>query len=53
VAGLEFRIVRRSGQEDADVAHPVRLLRARNQRPRHRRAADKRDELASLHDSLT
>src|SRR5262249_35144852 len=32
----------------ADAAHPLALLRARRQRPR-RRAADERDELATLH----
>jgi len=30
----------------ADPPHPVRLLRARSERPRGRRAADQRDEVA-------
>src|SRR5258708_1253233 len=38
---------------DHEVTHPVdppcRLLRARSQRPRRRRAAKKRDELAPSH----
>src|SRR5262249_26885886 len=36
-----------AGDEDANGRHP-RLLRARRKRP-HRRAADERDDLASLH----
>src|SRR5262249_2811229 len=42
---------RRGGAEHAYGA-PLRLLRARRKRPR-RRAAEKRDELASLHHSIT
>jgi hypothetical protein len=33
----------------ADPPHPLALLRARPERPRHRRAAEKRDELAPLY----
>src|SRR6478752_1479375 len=33
--------------QHADTPHPMRLLRARRERPRHSRAAQKRDELAS------
>jgi hypothetical protein len=33
--------------QHADTPHPIRLLRARRERPRHCRAAQKRDELAS------
>src|SRR5262245_15650665 len=35
--------------EHADTGDPARLLRARSDRPRRRRAAEQRDELASLH----
>src|SRR4029077_17687045 len=47
-AGLKFRIVRGYGQEYADAPHRLRLLRARSQWPRRRRAAEQRDELASF-----
>src|SRR5438128_2261720 len=40
--------VRRSGVEEADNRHR-RLLRARRERPRGCRAAERRDELAALH----
>jgi hypothetical protein len=40
-------IVRRQVHEHADTPHPVRMLRARRKRPAYRRAAEKRDELAS------
>ena len=48
-AGLKFRIVRGCGQEHADAPHPLGLLRARRERPRRRRAAEQRDELAPPH----
>ena len=48
-AGLIFRIVRGCGHKHADAPHPLGLLRARRERPRRRRAAEKRDELAPLH----
>src|SRR6266550_4561400 len=48
-AGLKCRIVRDCGQEHADAPHALGLLRARGERPRHRRADDERDELAPLH----
>src|SRR5262249_40022269 len=35
--------------EDADAPHPLRLLRARRERPRRRRTAEQRDEFAALH----
>src|SRR5262249_36945278 len=38
--------------ERADAPHAVALLRPRGERPR-RRAAEERDELASLHHSIT
>ena len=36
------------GIEHADAPHPLGLLRARRERPRRRRAAEQRDELAAL-----
>ena len=48
-AGLTFRIVRGCGQEHADAPHALGLLRARRERPRRRRAAEQRDELAPVH----
>src|SRR5262249_61377432 len=40
---------------NADKSEPrhLRLLRARRQRPHHRRAAEQRDERAPLHHSIT
>src|SRR5262245_53398436 len=46
--GLCVRIVFAPCHQHADPPHPVRLLRARRERPR-RRAAEQRDELASFH----
>src|SRR5262249_1758547 len=48
-AGLKFPIVRSRGQENANEARLLALLRARSDRPRRRRAAEQRDELAPLH----
>src|SRR5262245_43462557 len=45
---LRSPIALRIGHQHADPAHPFRLLRARDERPR-RRAAEQRDELAPLH----
>jgi hypothetical protein len=36
-----------AGQQHSDTAHPLALLRPRRKRPRSRRAAEQRDELAS------
>src|SRR6516165_8266411 len=47
-ACLSFRIVCGEGHEHADTPHPLALLRAHRERPR-RRAAEQRDELATLH----
>ena len=44
-----FRIIRGEVHEHADAPHPLRLLRARRERPRDYRAADHRDELATFH----
>jgi hypothetical protein len=52
-AGLRFRIVRGDCHEDADPTHPISLLRPRRERPRDRRAAEKRDELAAAAHSIT
>jgi hypothetical protein len=43
---IEFALRRRRGTQETDAPHPVRLLRARRQRP-SRRAAKERDELAT------
>ena len=44
---LSFRIGFGCRQQHADVSHPLALLRARRERPRRRRAAEERDEIAS------
>src|SRR5262245_38648309 len=46
---LRSPIALRIGHQHADQPHPVRLLRARRERPRGRRATEQRDELAPLH----
>ena len=48
-AGLHFRIIFAKGNQHADPPHPLGLLRPRRERPGRRRAAEKRDEFASLH----
>jgi hypothetical protein len=48
-AGLSFRIVRGQVHKHADPTRPLALLRPRRERPRDRRAAEQRDELAALH----
>jgi hypothetical protein len=40
-------------REHADAPHAVALLRARRERPRRRRAAEERGELAAPNDSIT
>src|SRR5262245_7075143 len=52
-AGLSFRIVRSQVHEYPDAAHPLRLLRPCRKRPRRRRAAEQRDELAPPDHSIT
>src|SRR5262249_18120076 len=52
-SGLSFGIVRGQRHEHADAPHAVGLLRARRQRPRRCRAAEKRDELPPPDHSIT
>ena len=47
-ACLVFGILLSAGNEHADAPHSRGLLRARRERPRDRRAAEQRDELAPL-----
>jgi hypothetical protein len=49
VTGLRFPVVRSQAHYDTDAPDALRLLRARRERPRRRRAAYQRDELASSH----
>jgi hypothetical protein len=44
-----FGTALRGPQQHADPPHALALLRARRELPRRRRAAEKRDELASFH----
>jgi hypothetical protein len=39
---LSFRIAGRAAHQHADAPHPLALLRAHRERPRRRRAAEKR-----------
>jgi hypothetical protein len=48
-AGLVVRYARGHTMEYADAPHAVCRLRSRRERPRRRRSADKRDELATPH----
>ena len=48
-AGLSFLIVREEVHLNPDAPHPLRLLRARRQRPRRCRTAEQRYELAPDH----
>ena len=45
---LCLRIVLGNAMQEHDAPHPLALLRARRQRPRRRRTAEQRDELAAL-----
>jgi hypothetical protein len=47
-ARLGFRIVLGQAHQHPDAPHPLRLLRARRERPRCRRAAEKGDEHAAF-----
>src|SRR5512144_1668003 len=48
-ADLSFRVTLGVLYEHADAPHPLSLLRARDERPRGCRTANKRDELAASH----
>jgi hypothetical protein len=48
-AALAFRIVGGQAHRHADTLHALGLLPPRHQRPRRRRAAEQRDELAPSH----
>src|SRR5262249_26231007 len=48
-ACLPFRIVCGEGHEHADATHPLALLRTCRERPRPRRTAEQRYELAAFH----
>jgi hypothetical protein len=47
-SGNPLALNRRRGTQEPDGRRFARLLRARRERPRHRRAADERDELATF-----
>ena len=47
--GPLFQIIFAKGAQQANLPNSVALLRTRRERPSRRRAAEKRDELASLH----
>jgi hypothetical protein len=46
--GLSFPVALRIRHQNADAPHPFALLCARRERPRGRRAAEQRDELAAF-----
>src|SRR5262245_9613630 len=48
-ARLYLWISRREGHEHPDTTHPLRLLRARRERPPGRRAAEERNEMPPPH----
>src|SRR5262245_14338579 len=48
-ANLSVHIGGSPAREHADAPHPLGWLRPRRERPRHGRAAEKRDELSPLH----
>src|SRR5215470_14776740 len=48
-AGFCLRIIHGEWYEHADAPHPLGLLRARCERPRSRRAAEQREEVAPLY----
>src|SRR5262245_21626442 len=51
-AGLSLRIALGKAHQYTDPPHPVRLLRARRERPRRRGAGEQRYDLATVHDYL-
>jgi hypothetical protein len=50
-AGLPFRIVRGQVHEHPDAPHALGLLRARDERPPDRRAAEKGDKFPPPHEA--
>jgi hypothetical protein len=46
---LPFGVTLVTRHQHADAAHPIRLLRARGERPRKSRTANERDEFAPSH----
>jgi hypothetical protein len=52
-AGLCYQVIRDRIYEHADAPHPLALLRTRDDRPRQRRTAKQRDELAPPDHSIT
>ena len=52
-SSLSFGIVSCQVHEHADTPHRLPLLRARRERPRHRRTAEQRNEFAPPHHSIT
>src|SRR5215831_12249668 len=48
-----MRRVAWTGMQAADAINPSGFLRARRERPRDRRAAERRDEVATSHHSIT
>src|SRR5262245_7023186 len=44
-----FRVALEKAHQHTDPPHPLALLRAPRERPRRRRAAEERDELAAFH----
>jgi len=46
---MKFRVVLGMRHQHADPPFPLGLLRVRDERPRGRRAAEQRDELATFH----
>src|SRR5437660_1743598 len=44
-----IRVLLSGRKQDTDAPHPLELLRTYRQRPRRRRAAEQRDELAAVH----
>src|SRR5262249_1691051 len=52
-AGLSLRIFPGEIHQHPDAPHALAPLRARRERPRGRRPAEQRDELAAFHHSIT
>src|SRR5207253_2265616 len=52
-ACVAFRVILAKTAQHTDASHTISLLGPRRERPRRRRAAEQRDELATLHHSIT